>query len=89
MGRRWGQRHLQVANSGSIGNSTQFKTQTWLPPAHPRPLPANVCQASPFNFASCYYVDQVYSKPSSLVPCLVPISPYNKIGFDVMDLLPN
>jgi hypothetical protein len=25
--------------------------QTWLPPAHPYPLQANVCQASPLPFA--------------------------------------
>jgi hypothetical protein len=31
-----------------------FKWQTWLPPAFPYPLPANVCQASPFRFANVY-----------------------------------
>jgi hypothetical protein len=49
-----GQRHPQGANPGSDHRQSQLKTkpwQTWLPPAHPYPLPANVCQASPIQFA--------------------------------------
>jgi hypothetical protein len=50
--RRWGQRHPQGANLGSNGILKLMSLNAnWLPPAHPNPLPANVCQASPFRLA--------------------------------------
>jgi hypothetical protein len=48
-----GQSHPQGVSQLRLHRQTQLKAkpQTRLPPAHPYPLPANVCQASPFRFA--------------------------------------
>jgi hypothetical protein len=51
--RRWGQCHPQGANSGSNGKLELKANSSWLPPAHPYPLLANVYQASPFRPAMC------------------------------------